>query len=165
MKEIENYDGAYCITEDGRVWSNKTKKFLRPALNKNGYLTIAFYHNGKHKTHYIHRLVIDAYRPKDPELTDTNHVNGIKTDNRLENLVRCTRSTNMKHAVVMGLHKVKRRQGEDHNRSKLTEADVRFIRRLKKDFPELTNAEIAKRYGVTKDNIWRIIKRVTWKNI
>jgi len=60
----------------------------------------------------VHRLVGTAFLNNTNNYTDINHINGIKTDNRLENLEWCSRSNNIKHAYKLGLAKSNNYQKE-----------------------------------------------------
>ena len=42
MVDIKNYEGLYAITEDGKVWSHRSKKFLKPRNNGHGYFVLHF---------------------------------------------------------------------------------------------------------------------------
>lgn len=63
-----------------------------------GYRIVQFRINGKNKNHKVHRLVLMAYSGSDGYGLDANHKNGIRSDNRFENLEWCTRSYNLKHS-------------------------------------------------------------------
>ncbi|MBP3619849.1 MAG: HNH endonuclease [Clostridia bacterium] len=94
-KEIRNYEGLYMISSYGKVKSlgnNKTKKekILKPQKNKNGYLKVCLYSNGKMKQLYVHRLVAEAFIPNPNNLTQLNHKSEIKTQNNVDNLEWCT---------------------------------------------------------------------------
>lgn len=65
MKEIKGYEG-YEITEDGRVWSNKTNRYLKLSKDKDGYYKVTLSKNGNEKQFFVHRLVAEAYI-KNPE--------------------------------------------------------------------------------------------------
>lgn len=86
MKDIKDYEGLYAITSCGRVWSYKSKKFLKPRANKTGYLQVMLYKEGKGANHYIHRLVAAAYIPNPFGLLTVNHKNEQKDCNWINNL-------------------------------------------------------------------------------
>lgn len=97
MREIGFDD--YCVTDDGSIYSLKSKKFLNLQYNDNGYVTVTLRKDGKTKTLRVHRLVAMMY------LTDTyfegahvNHIDGDKTNNHVNNLEWVTREENMRHA-------------------------------------------------------------------
>lgn len=105
-KSIEDYEGLYEISNLGNVKSlnyKHTKKegILAKCNNRNGYLTVNLFKNRKVKTRRIHQLVALAFlnhKPCGYELV-INHINHIKTDNRLENLEIVTHreNSNKKH--------------------------------------------------------------------
>ena len=49
MKDIKGYEGLYAITSCGKVWSYRSKKFLKPAKHQNGYLKVVLYKDGNLK--------------------------------------------------------------------------------------------------------------------
>lgn len=91
-KDIEGYDGAYQISDLGRVRSKCRGdwKVRRPVKSKKGYLMIQLHRNKNKKTIAIHRLVASAFIENDSIFNDqVNHRNEIKTDNRAVNLEWC----------------------------------------------------------------------------
>ena len=101
--KLYTYNGQptnYSITEDGKVFSHTSNKFLKGSVNKNGYVVYTLrLPNRQVKKKLAHRLVMETFSPnlKSKEL-EVNHKNGIKTDNRLENLEWVTRQENLQHA-------------------------------------------------------------------
>lgn len=88
MKDIKGFEGLYAITEDGEVYSYRSKKFLSKKLTAKGYYEVLFSVDGKRTYKRVHKLVAETFlpNPKPNELTQVNHKNEIKTDNRVENL-------------------------------------------------------------------------------
>ncbi len=108
-KKLE-FNLKYMVSSFGRIKSinkynggNKTG-ILCTKKNKYGYLEIRFYMGERRKTFLVHRLILKAFKPIDhPELYQCNHINGIKDDNRVENLEWCTSKENCQHAIKTGL--------------------------------------------------------------
>jgi 16S rRNA U516 pseudouridylate synthase RsuA-like enzyme len=89
------------------------------------------------------------------------HLNDNPTDNRVENLAWGTYSDNLNDAIRNGRSHPK---GESHCRAKLTEDNVREIRRLYAT-GEFTLKELAMRFGVHFSGIAKIVTRSTWKHV
>jgi len=110
MKDIPGYEGRYAATKDGHIWSfpkqsnaNPIGMFKKQVLKKLGYLQIGLIIDGKEKKFLSHRLIALTFIPNPLNFKEVNHKNGIKTDNRVQNLEWCNRSSNMKHAFRIGL--------------------------------------------------------------
>lgn len=97
MKEKNILNGDYTVREDGKIKINYKDKINIIMLN--GYYSISY----KGKTYYVHRLIAQAFIPNPNKYPCVNHINGIKTDNRVENLEWCTYSYNNKEAYRLGL--------------------------------------------------------------
>jgi acetylglutamate synthase len=169
-KDIEGYEGYYQVSNLGRVKSlkrcyqlkvNTTKcveeRILSPRVNKLGYAQILLHKLSTRKTVLVHRLVASAFL-KSNGLPYVNHKNGIKSDNRVENLEYVTASQNTQHSVDIGTSKI----GEDHYKAKLTKEDVY---KIKYTLTELSNSELGRKFGVTKEAISLIRRGINWKQI
>ena len=98
----------YYISKDGRLvklYKNGNIKFINPRLDAYGYMRVSITDiNGKRKDRKMHRLMAQTFIPNPENKPEVNHINGDKTDYRLENLEWCTRSENAKHWHKTILH-------------------------------------------------------------
>lgn len=87
MCKFRQYDN-YEVFDDGKIYSYKSKKFLKPSTNKGGYQQVNLYDNeGKMKTYRLNRVVYEAVSGSHiPDGLQVNHINECKSDNRFENL-------------------------------------------------------------------------------
>lgn len=96
------------LYEDGRLYNHKTKKFKKWTKDTNGYMKTQIWVAGKPKNVHQHRLLAESFVPNPQCKSQVNHINGIKSDNRIENLEWVTQSENGKHSFANGLQKVTR---------------------------------------------------------
>lgn len=142
----------YEITRNGEIINLKTGRILKPQPNNKGYLRVSLCE----KKYFVHRLVAEKYLPNPNKLEQVNHKNGIKTDNRVDNLEWVTNQTNRKHAVEMGLHL----SGEKCSWAKLNWDKVSFIR----NNPQISTKELAEKFNVSVATIRNVRNYKTWKN-
>lgn len=86
MKDIRGYEGLYAITMTGRIWGYKRKKFLKPVINKDGYLKVGLYKDGKQKHFFVHRLVAETYLPNPDNKPQVGHIDDNPKNNCWDNL-------------------------------------------------------------------------------
>ena len=149
----------YLISEDGRVYSEKSKIFLKPMVDKYGYLFIRpMGIDGKPKNRFIHRLVLGVYSNlENKEDYTVNHKDGNKENNSLENLEWMTIEENNSHALE---YKLNGKTGETNPNAKLTIKDVEEILEL---LNSKCGSEIARMYNVSPGTIGNIKHRRTFK--
>jgi hypothetical protein len=130
--------------------------------NNKGYFQAMLSKNGQRKYMSVHRLVAQAFIPNPENKPQVNHINGIKTDNRIENLEWCTQSENMIHAVNTGLqpHSFGEKRGKS---CKLSELKVIEIKHKISQGVKLK--DIAKEYSVNPVTISNIKTKATWAHV
>ena len=114
MMQLYIYNGqitTYYITTNGSLYNEKTKKWLKGQVSKNGYRTYQISIDGEKKRLYAHRMVAETYLPKIEGKTQVNHKDGNKLNNEVENLEWVNASENAIHTVktwlrIDGLHPV-----------------------------------------------------------
>ena len=73
IKDVKSYEGLYAVTTLGRVWSYRSKKWLKPGLTGHGYMTVVLCYRGKSDDRKVHRLVAEAVARPVPWTQDKNH--------------------------------------------------------------------------------------------
>ena len=90
--DIKGFEDYYTISEDGKVWSKVSKKYLKSSKDKKGYLKICLYKDGKSKTHKIHRLVALHYIDNPEDKPTVDHKDRDILNNSVSNLRWATRA-------------------------------------------------------------------------
>lgn len=160
FKDIKNHDGVYQVSNLGNVKSFKCKKeaIMAGKIQTKGYKSVCLSKNGKSNGLLVHRLVALSFIPNPENKPQVNHINGIKTDNRVENLEWNTNQENQLHAHRIGISTGLK--GENQNGSKLKEYQIIEIRNS-----NLSKSELCEIYNVTRCTIDKVVRRISWKHI
>lgn len=147
------YEDRYLVFSNGDIFNIDGVK-MTPSINRCGYLHGLI--NGRDRSY--HRIIAECFIPNPFNKPDINHINGIKTDNRVKNLEWCTRSENVIHAYRTGLGKSV--IGINNHNSKLNDDLVRYIRKSNK-----TNYKLAKELGVDPSTIRDVRIKKIWRHV
>lgn len=150
----------YLVSDLGRVFSTiRSGRLLRQTISPQGYPYVSLMGSGgKPQKVLVHRLVAEAFLPRVSGLDVVNHRNGVKTDNRAQNLEWCTYGDNNQHAKDTGLSQA---FGQTHYAALLTESDVREIRRLV-SYGEM-HKTVAAQFGIARQTVTKIANRQAWR--
>jgi hypothetical protein len=102
------FDSNYHICIDGSLYNSKTKKYKKWTKDISGYMKTQIWQSGVRINITQHRIMAIYFIDNKLNKTQVNHINGVKHDNRIENLEWVTQSENGKHSFANGLQKVTR---------------------------------------------------------
>lgn len=142
----------YGVTTEGEVYRWDTERRMTLSISHAGYVVVRVCHDNKPKNAHVHYMVADAWLENDdPEYkVEVNHIDGDKTNPRLENVEWVTKSQNQRHAIETGL----KSSGSTLYNALLSDDQVHIACRLLED--GLQVKDIADRLEVSKDIIRKI---------
>lgn len=164
-KPITGYEGLYEVSDLGRVRGlnrivkksngynyNSKGRILRPRNKPNGYLFVSLHKLCKPMNLFIHRIVAEAFIPNPEGKKTVNHKNGIKTDNRVENLEWTTYSENHLHSF-RELHRISGSKGRSGALSKCSKPVVQFTKNGEFVAEYTGQYEAARKTGINRECI------------
>lgn len=159
-KEISKYNSLFTVDTDGRVFNTKTGYEYKQRLTTNGYMKVGTTYKYKPLDPLVHRLVALQFIDNPENKPQVNHINGDKTDNRVENLEWVTEKENTNHATATGLRV---QHGENSHFNKYTEDSIKLVCELLQD--GLRYKDISLLTGVSVGIICLVKNNMNWKYI
>ena len=155
MKAIKGFEGLYGITEDGKVWSFYTNKFIKSSLLNTGYPMVTLWDGKKSHGRTLHRLVAEAYIPNPDEKPHVNHKDSNRLNPHVDNLEWCTRSENMRHGLASGNFDGKLgRKGAQNGNCRISSETVTAIVKARERGASLK--ELSIKYKVSLGYVWKL---------
>jgi phage portal protein BeeE len=168
-KPIAGHEGCYEVSDDGRVRSlDRVVKFKNSTAFKhgreivgsfthNGYRQVILARDGKNITRRVHHLVLETFVGSGPDGYVARHANGVRDDNRAENLNWATQQENLADRADHGTAPI----GENNPACILTEMEARFIKYWL-SCKKWTMPEIASHFGVSPSTVANIKYGHAW---
>ena len=161
-RDIAGYEGAYQVPSEGNVYSCRFNRMLKPQLGKLGYYHIGLSVGGKVKLVHIHRLVALAFLqvPDGMAKPTVDHINYVKTDNRLANLRWLSNADNSRRTSAD--NRIHRPRRSEKPNAKLNEKAVRSIR-VEYAAGGTSTYKLADKHGVSHTAIRSVLIERTWQ--
>lgn len=154
MMELSDYGwSGYFINDDGEIFSTRRRymKKLKPATSAQGYLFYDLHNGESHKLVFVHRLMAQIHYG-DANGLQVNHKDGVKTNNRADNLEYVTSAQNTQHSYRMGLQ----RTDVDPNMV----SEIRWLHSI-----GYSQKELQEIFSISKATCNGICSYRTWKHI
>lgn len=158
IKFHEEY--GYLVTDDGKVFRKDGKGFLKPIVDRYGYVVYGLSMGKKYAMKMVkaHTLVGELFLERPTPEHQIDHKDGNKLNNHVSNLEWVTRQENLVRRCKLGLTA----KGED-SKSTYTNAQIHEVCRMLQD--GYRNNDIAKACNVTRDIVSQVRLKITWLHI
>lgn len=148
----------YMISDHGRVWSEKSKMFLKPKkMDRAGHLGVCLRVNGRPHYVYIHRLMAKAFIPNTNRDPIVRHLNDIKEDNSLENLAWGTQRDNQRDSVRNGTAYILTDYDREKGFRKVRRPILAINLETDEEYEFRGQQEASRILKIQQSNIWKVL--------
>ena len=162
-KKIEDFEG-YWIYPDGRVFSERSERFLTATLSRKDYLQVNLRQNGATRKKRIHRLVAEAFIPNPENKFQVDHIDNDKTNNNVSNLqwVTATEHSKLTKGRMTPEQRANSYKVSDEARKNSVKSRTdwtvrKWIRKDGETFEGITK-DLCTKYGLDKRNIQTVAR-------
>lgn len=150
---------GYAFCRDGRVWSFKVGRWIKPftMIKTNG--RDQWYVSLDRKTLLLHRVLLEVFKGPCPDGMVGCHIDDIHCNNHIDNLKWATKQENVDDRKRNGYYAM----GTNHHAAKVTEDQVREMRRLRSEGWILK--DLGTRFGIHFSVVHDIVTRKTWSHV
>ena len=149
LKDIKGFEGLYKISNDGKVWSEYKRDYLKPRLSMDGYERVALSKNNKRYEYRVARLVAETFVENPENKPQVNHIDYNVRNNWYENLEWCDNYENSHYSYDVGRFMTKR-EYKVYTFTNVYNGD---------SFSIIGISNVAKKFASSKKNFKAIIKK------
>lgn len=126
-KSVTGFERYYKVSSFGRVLSLRRNKIMSPDLSRQGYPCVFLKGKNKKRRVFIHRLVCEEFIPNTENKLQIDHINTIRTDNRVENLRWVTATENINNPITLAKHIGSKRSKETIDKMRLAQPKMKKV--------------------------------------
>jgi len=161
-KPIPGWEDLYTISSDGRVFSIRSNKYLKPRMSIDGYERVALCRGRSYRREYrVHRLVAESFLENPNNLPQVNHKDFNRANNFVQNLEWCTNYDNAHYSISNGRNGYDRPSLRNNNTGRFTICKAYTFTNIynNKSFTIIGIQNVASQFGCTKANASAILHK------
>ena len=154
-KPIKGWEDRYSITNDGRVYSYISGRYLHKGFDKDGYALVTLSRDNYMRTYRIHRLVAETFVDNPDNKEEVNHKDFDRKNNWFENLEWVTSKENVYHSYLYGNRKLSKSVQKTTTLTDFQISQIDFLRQ------HYTLNQLAKLFNINYQTLKNITMKIT----
>lgn len=155
-KPIKGYENFYEVSSLGRIKSLRKGIILKSNVSRECYPSVALSVNGVVFRKHIHRFVAETFIPNPQNKPCVDHINTIRTDNRVENLRWVTVTENINNPITLGKHIGSKRSEKTKEKMRKAQKTMKRVVCIDNGKEYMSLAEAQRKTGIVWNNIWKV---------